>query len=47
MNERKWIDIEPGESSLSANENFEESNQSLLRQSHKTQREDDGAVHFW
>ena len=28
MNERKWIDIEPGESSFSAYEDFEESNQS-------------------
>ena len=46
MNERKWIDIEPGDSSLSA---YEISNKviNILRHSQKVQREDDGAVHFW
>ena len=43
INERKWIDIEPAESSLSA---FEVSKKvvNLLRQSQTIQREDDGAV---
>ena len=46
MNERKWIDIEPGNSSLSA---YEVSQKviHLLRQSQKVQREEDGAVQFW
>ena len=46
MNERKWIDIEPGNSSLTA---YEVSKKviHLLRHSQKVQREDDGAVHFW
>ena len=46
MNERKWIDIEPGNSSLSA---YEVSQKviHLLRHSQKVQREDDGAVQFW
>ena len=46
MNERKWIDIEPGNSSLSA---YEVSKKviHLLRHSQKVQREDDGAVQFW
>ena len=46
MNERKWIDIEPEESSLSA---YEVSKKvfHLLRHSQKVHREEDGAVHFW
>ena len=46
MNERKWIDIEPGNSSLSA---FEISKKviHLLRHSQTAQREEDGAVQFW
>ena len=46
MNERQWIDIEPGNSSLSA---YEMSKKvfHLLRHSQTVQREDDGAVQFW
>ena len=46
MNERKWIDIEPAEPSLSA---YEVSKKvvNLLRHNQTTQREDDGAVQFW
>ena len=46
MNERKWIDIEPRNYSLSA---YEVSKKviHLLRHSQKVQREDDGAVQFW
>ena len=46
MNERKWIDIEPAESSLSA---YEVSKKviSLLRHNQTIQREEDGAVQFW
>ena len=46
MNERKWIDIEPAESSLSA---YEVSKKvvNLLRQCQTIQREKDGAVQFW
>ena len=46
MNERKWIDIEPGISSLSA---YEVSKKviNILQQSQKVQREDDGAVQSW
>ena len=46
MNERKWIGIEPGNSSLSA---FEISKKviHLLRHSQIGQREEDGAVQFW
>ena len=46
MNERKWIDIEPAESSLSA---FEVSKKviNLLRHCQTIQREDDGVVQFW
>ena len=46
MNERKWIDIEPGISSFSA---YEVSKKviNILRHSQKVQREDDGAVQFW
>ena len=46
MNERRWIDIEPGDSSLSA---YEVSKKviNLLRHCQTIQREDDGAVQFW
>ena len=46
MNERKWIDIEPGNHSLSA---FEISKKviNLLQRSQTVQRENDGAVQFW
>ena len=46
MRERKWIDIEPGNYSLSA---YEVSKKviRLLRHSQQVQREDDGAVQFW
>ena len=46
MKERKWIDIETGNYSLSA---YEVSKKviHLLRHSQKVQREDDGAVQFW
>ena len=45
MNERKWIDIEPAEPSLTA---YEVSKKviSLLRHNQTVQREDDGAVQF-
>ena len=45
MNERKWIDIEPGNYSLPA---YEVSKKviHLLRHSQKVQREDDGAIQF-
>ena len=46
MNERKWIDIEPGESSLSAYV-ISKKVINLLRHSQIVQREHDGAVHFW
>ena len=46
MNERKWIDIEPGESSFSAYEIWKKVI-NLLRHSQTVQREDDGAVQFW
>ena len=46
MNERKWIDIEPGDSSLSAYE-ISKKVINLLRHSQTVQREDDGAVQFW
>ena len=46
MNERNWIDIEPGNHSLSE---YEDSKKviHLLRHSQQVQREDDEAVHFW
>ena len=46
MKERKWIDIEPSESSLSG---YEVSKKviNLLRHNQTVQREDDGAVQFW
>ena len=46
MNERKWIDIEPGNSSLSAYE-ISKKVIHLLRHSQTVHREEDGAVHFW
>ena len=46
MNERKWIDIEPGESSFSAYE-ISKKVINLLRHCQTVQREDDGAVQFW
>ena len=46
MNESKWIDIEPGESSLSAYE-ISKKVIHLLRHSQTVQREEDGAVQFW
>ena len=46
MNERKWIDIEPGNSSLSAYE-ISKKVIRLLRHSQTVQREEDGAVQFW
>ena len=46
MNERKWTDIEPGNSSLSAYE-ISKKVIHLLRHSQTVQREDDGAVQFW
>ena len=48
MKERKWIDIEPGNYSLSLSA-YEVSKKVtyLLRHSQKVQREDDGAVQFW
>ena len=46
MIERKWIDIEPGESSFSAYE-ISKKVINLLRHSQTVQREDDGAVTFW
>ena len=46
MNERKWIDIEPGECSFSAYE-ISKKVINLLGQSQTVQREDDGAVQFW
>ena len=46
MNERNWIDIEPGESSFSAYE-ISKKVIHLLRHSQIVQREEDGAVHFW
>ena len=45
-NERKWIDIEPGESSFSAYE-ISKKVINLLPHSQTVQREDDGAVQFW
>ena len=46
MNERKWIDIEPGDSFLSAYE-ISKKVINLLRHSQTVQREEDGAVQFW
>ena len=46
MNERKWIDIDPGDSSLSAYE-ISKKVINLLRHSQTVQREDDDGVQFW
>ena len=46
MNERKWIDIEPGNSSFSAYE-ISKKVIHLHRHSEIVQREEDGAVQFW
>ena len=46
MNERKWIEIEPGESSFSTYE-ISKKVINLLRHSQTIQRENDGAVQFW
>ena len=46
MSERKWIDIEPRKSSLSANEIWKKVIH-LLRHWQQVHREDDGTVHFW
>ena len=46
MNERKWIEIEPGESSLSAYE-ISKKVINLLRHSQTVQREKDGAIQFY
>ena len=46
MKERKWFDIEPGESSFSAYE-ISKKVIHLLRHSQTVQREEDGAVQFW
>ena len=46
MSGRKWIDIEPGNSSLSAYE-ISKKVIHLLRHSQIVQREEDGAVQFW
>ena len=46
MNERKWIDIEPAEPSLSACE-VSKKVINLLRHIQTIQREDDGAIQFW
>ena len=47
MNERKWIDTEPGNSCLSAYEISKKVILLLLRHSPIVQREEDGAVQFW
>ena len=46
MNQRNWIDIEPGKRSLSE---YDVSKKvfHLLRHSQQVHREEDGAVHFW
>ena len=41
MNQTNWIDIEPGQDSLSKKVIH------LLRHSQQVHREEDGAVHFW
>ena len=46
MNARSWIDIEPGNHSLSAYE-ISKKVINFLRHSQTVQREDDGAVQFW
>ena len=46
MNERKWIEIEPGNSSLFAYE-ISKKVIHILRHSQTVQREEDGAIQFW
>ena len=46
MNARNWIDIEPGNYSLSAFEVAKKVTY-LLRNPQQVHREEDGAVHFW
>ena len=46
MHERKWIDIEPSEPTLTAYE-VSKKETSLLRHNQTVQREDDGAIQFW
>ena len=46
VDERNWIDIEPGKHSLSAYE-ISKKVIHLLRHSHQVHREEVGAVHFW
>ena len=47
MNERKWIDIEPAESSLSLRTRSRRKSVNLLRHFQTILREDDGAFQFW
>ena len=46
MHERKWIDIEPSEPSLSAYD-LSKKVINILRPNQTVQREEDGAVQFW
>ena len=46
MNQRNWIDIEPGKYSFSEHE-VSKKVAHLLRHSQHVHREEDGAVHFW
>ena len=46
IRERKWIDVEPGNYSLSAYE-VSKKVTFLLRHSQQMRREEDGAIHFW
>ena len=47
MNERKWIDIEPGNYSLSLSEYEVSKKVMYLRHSQHVHREEDGVVQFW
>ena len=47
MNERKWIGIEPGNSSSLSAYEISKKVIHLLRHSQTLQREEDGAVQFW
>ena len=46
MHERKWIDIEPSEQTLAAND-LSKKVISVLRHNQTVQREEDGAIQFW
>ena len=46
MNQRNWIDIEPGKHSLSTDE-VSKKVIHLLRHTQQVHREEDGSVHFW